>query len=222
MSIKIAPSILAANFAHLGEAVRSLTAAKADLVHIDIMDGHFVPNLTFGHTMVKALRRETKLPFDCHLMIEEPQRYIGEYLAAGADMISVHIEAEPHLQRALALIRAGGARAGVAVNPGSAVDLIADALDHCDYVVMMSVNPGFGGQKFISEVVPRIRRVTEMIRARRLNVVIEVDGGVTEQNIAEVVRAGATMIVAGTAVFGQGDPAVSIRNLRVAATSYAA
>lgn len=220
MSIKIAPSILAANFAHLGEAVRSLGISNADLVHIDVMDGHFVPNLTFGHGMVKALRAESTLPFDCHLMIDQPQRWIGEYLAAGADMISVHVEAEPHLQRALAMIRAGGARAGVAVNPATAVESIADALDHCDYVVMMSVNPGFGGQKFIGEVVPRIRRVVEMIRARRLSVVIEVDGGVTEQNIAEVVRAGATLIVAGTAVFGQGDPASAIRNLRAAATSY--
>jgi ribulose-phosphate 3-epimerase len=218
--VKIAPSILSADFARLGEAVRMLTAAKADLIHIDVMDGQFVPNLTIGHPVVKALRAETTLPFDCHLMIASPQRFIAEFLAAGADMISIHAEAEPHLHRALAMIRSGGAKAGVAINPATSTDILDDALEHCDYVVLMSVDPGFGGQKFIPAVVEKIRRVSEMIRTRRLAVSIEVDGGVTEENAGAVTRAGAEILVAGTAVFRHPHPAEAVRNLRSAATSY--
>jgi ribulose-phosphate 3-epimerase len=219
MSIQIAPSLLSADFARLGDALRMLEKGGADIVHLDVMDGRFVPNITIGPPVVKSLRKETALPFDCHLMIVEPQNYIDDFLAAGASMISVHVEAEPHLHRALSMIRAGGARAGIAINPATGLELLADALDYCDYVLVMTVNPGFGGQKFIEPAVGKIARLQEMIRSRGGRVAIEVDGGIDPSTAPLVAQAGASILVAGNAVFGQPDPAAAIANIRTAATS---
>ena len=204
MNVKIAPSLLSADFTRLAEEVSTIDPG-ADVLHLDVMDGHFVPNITIGPPVVKALRKTTKLPFDCHLMIQDPQRYIGAFLDAGANMISIHVEIEPHLQRALQMIREGGAKAGIAINPATAAETLSTALDFCDYVLVMTVNPGFGGQKFIEPVVPKIRHIARMIQERRLPVVIEVDGGVDPKTAPLVADAGATLLVAGSAVFGQKD-----------------
>ena len=214
--IKIAPSLLSADFARLAEELE--TVAEADILHLDVMDGHFVPNITIGPPIIKALRKRTKLPFDCHLMITDPQQYIPAFLDAGADMISIHIEAEPHLQRALQLIRDGGAKAGIAINPATSAESLSTALDFCDYVLVMTVNPGFGGQKFIEPVVPKIRHISRLIRERGLGVEIEVDGGIDARTAPHVVTAGATILVAGSAVFGQPDRADAIRTIRDAVT----
>lgn len=214
--IKIAPSLLSADFARLAEELE--TVAEADILHLDVMDGHFVPNITIGPPIIKALRKRTKLPFDCHLMITDPQQYIPAFLDAGADMISIHIEAEPHLQRALQLIRDGGAKAGIAINPATSAESLSTALDFCDYVLVMTVNPGFGGQKFIEPVVPKIRHISRLIRERGLSVEIEVDGGIDARTAPHVVTAGATILVAGSAVFGQPDRADAIRTIRDAVT----
>jgi len=214
--IKIAPSLLSADFARLADELA--TIASADLLHLDVMDGHFVPNLTIGPAIVKALRGHTKLPFDCHLMISEPQRYINRFLEAGADMISIHIETEPHLQRALQMIRDGGAKAGIAVNPATPAESLSAAIDYCDYVLAMTVNPGFGGQKFIEPVVPKIRHISRLIRERGLRVDIEVDGGIDAKTAPHVVAAGATILVAGNAVFGVADRAGAIESIRTAVT----
>ena len=219
MNVRLAPSILSADFARLSDAIGMIERGGAEVVHLDVMDGHFVPNITIGPPVVKALRKETDLPFDCHLMIEEPQRYIPDFLDAGANMISVHVEADHHLHRALALIRDGGAMAGIAINPATAIESIVDAIEYCDYVLVMSVNPGFGGQKFIPGAVERIRRLSEMIRARGLDVLIEVDGGIDENTASSVVGAGARLLVAGSAIFGRPDPVEAIRTLRTAATT---
>ncbi len=218
MKVRIAPSILSADFARLAEALAEIERGEGDIVHIDVMDGHFVPNITIGPPVVSAIRAATRLPLDCHLMIEHPQRYIDAFLAAGADMISVHVEADPHLHRALAQIRDGGAAAGIAINPATPIEALSDALDYCDYVLVMTVNPGFGGQKFIAGVVPKIRKLDGMVRGRGLNVAIEVDGGVDPSTARLVVDAGAEILVAGSAVFGNPDPAEAIRTLRTAAS----
>jgi len=210
--IKIAPSLLSADFARLAEELE--TVVDADLLHLDVMDGHFVPNITIGPPIVKALRKRTKLPFDCHLMISEPQKYIPAFLDAGADMISIHVETEPHLQRALQLIRDGGAKAGIAVNPATSAESLTTALDFCDYVLAMTVNPGFGGQKFIEPVVPKIRHISRLIRERGLGVEIEVDGGIDAKTAPHVVTAGATILVAGSAVFGQPNRQHAIQAIR--------
>jgi ribulose-phosphate 3-epimerase len=214
--IKIAPSLLSADFARLAEELE--TVASADLLHLDVMDGHFVPNLTIGPAIVKALRKHTKLPFDCHLMIAEPQKYIDRFLDAGADMISIHVETEPHLQRALQMIRDGGAKAGIAINPATATETLSTAMDFCDYVLAMTVNPGFGGQKFIEPVVPKIRHISRLIHERGLRVDIEVDGGVDARTAPHVVAAGASILVAGSAVFGAADRAGAIESIRNAVT----
>ena len=213
--IKIAPSLLSADFSRLAEELQSIEL-DADLLHLDVMDGHFVPNLTIGPAIVKACRAKSKLPFDCHLMIEEPQKYIAAFLDAGADMVSVHFEAEPHLQRALQLIRDGGAKAGIALNPATPAESLTTAIDFCDYVLVMTVNPGFGGQKFIEPVVPKIRHISQLIRERGLQVEIEVDGGIDAQTAPAVTDAGATILVAGSAVFGKPDRVAAMEAIRSA------
>jgi len=213
--IKIAPSLLSADFSRLAEELKTIEK-DADLLHLDVMDGHFVPNLTIGPGIVKACRAQSKLPFDCHLMINEPQKYIGAFLDAGADMISVHYEAEPHLQRAMQLIRDGGAKAGIALNPATPAESLTTAIDFCDYVLVMTVNPGFGGQRFIEPVVPKIRHIYRLIRERGLQVEIEVDGGIDVQTAPAVTGAGATILVAGSAVFGKPDRVAAMEAIRTA------
>lgn len=215
--IQIAPSLLSADFARLAEELTTIEPG-ADILHLDVMDGHYVPNITIGPPIVKALRNRTKLPFDCHLMISEPQKYIGAFLDAGADMISIHVETEPHLQRALQMIRDGGAKAGIAINPATSVESLSTAIEFCDYVLVMTVNPGFGGQKFIEPVVPKIRHIAKLIRERGLRVEIEVDGGVDATTAPHVVTAGASILVAGSAVFGKADRRHAIQTIRDAVT----
>ena len=209
----LAPSILSADFARLGEESGAVTAGGAALLHLDVMDGHFVPNLTIGPPVVASIRKTTALPLDCHLMIEEPDRYIERFVDAGADMISVHQEAVPHLHRTVHLIRERGAKCGVALNPGTPIATIDDLLPDLDYVLLMSVNPGFGGQRFLPLVIPKIRALRERLAARGLATRIEVDGGVAEDNLPALLQAGATLFVAGSAVFDGKDPRARARAL---------
>jgi ribulose-phosphate 3-epimerase len=221
MKIKIAPSLLSADFSRLGDEIASVEQ-HADLLHLDVMDGHFVPNLTIGPAIVKACRAQSKLTFDCHLMIDEPQRYIDAFIDAGANMISVHVEAERHLQRALQMIRDGGAKAGIAINPATAAESLTTAIEFCDFVLVMTVNPGFGGQKFIEPVVSKIRRIAEMVREAGAAVEIEVDGGIDARTAPLVCAAGARILVAGSAVFGKDDRPKAIEEIRSAATTVTA
>lgn len=216
--IDLAPSILSADFAHLADQVRSATEGGAAVIHVDIMDGHFVPNLTIGPPVVKSLRKATDLPLDCHLMIENPDEFIPIFIDAGADWISVHQEACRHLDRTLHLIRSHGAQVGVVINPATPVDTLAEVLDIVDYVLVMSVNPGFGAQKFIPNSLHKMRKLAEIRAQRGLRYRIEVDGGVALDTVAEVVRAGAEILVAGNAVFGNGDPKTNAQRLLKAAT----
>jgi ribulose-phosphate 3-epimerase len=216
--IELAPSILSADFARLAEQVRAASEGGSTVIHVDVMDGHFVPNLTVGPPLVKSLRKATKLPLDCHLMIENPDQFIAEFVEAGADWISVHQEACRHLNRTLNLIRSHDALAGVVINPATPVETLTEVLEIIDYVLVMSVNPGFGGQKFIPETVHKIRRLADLRSQRGLNYRIEVDGGIALETVAEVVRAGAEILVAGNAVFGQGDPKTNAQKLLKAAT----
>ncbi|MBI2678283.1 MAG: ribulose-phosphate 3-epimerase [Candidatus Koribacter versatilis] len=215
--IEIAPSILSADFARLGEEVRAAAEGGATLLHVDVMDGHFVPNITIGPPVVASLRKVTRLPLDVHLMIENPDPYVGQFVEAGADWVSVHQEACVHLHRTLGLIRSKGALAGVVVNPATPVESLIEVLDMVDYVLVMSVNPGFGGQKFIAGALPKIKKLVSLRAARGLNFRIEVDGGVTLETIGEVVRAGAEVLVAGNAVFGKGDAKQNVGKLLAAA-----
>lgn len=210
---EIAPSILSADFARLAEEINSIESGGATVLHVDVMDGRFVPNITIGLPVVKSLRKATSMTIDTHLMIVEPSRYASQFVEAGADMVSVHVEADPHLHRTLSSIRDAGGKAGIAINPATALTTIYDALPFADFVLIMSVNPGFGGQEFIPEVLQKVRRLRTEIRDRGLPVRIEIDGGVDAGNIKEVVDAGAEIIVAGSAVFGKPDPAEAVREL---------
>jgi ribulose-phosphate 3-epimerase len=216
--IELAPSILSADFARLAEQVRAASEGGSTVIHVDVMDGHFVPNLTVGPPLVKSLRKATDLPLDCHLMIENPDQFIAEFVEAGADWISVHQEACRHLNRTLNLIQSHDVLAGVVINPATPVETLSEVLEIVDYVLVMSVNPGFGGQKFIPETVHKIRRLADLRSERGLNYRIEVDGGIALETVAEVVRAGAEILVAGNAVFGQGDPKTDAQKLLKAAT----
>jgi ribulose-phosphate 3-epimerase len=215
--ILIAPSILAADFAALGEAVRMAEAGGADLVHIDVMDGHFVPNITIGVPVVRSLKKVARLPLDVHLMIEEPDRYAEAFVEAGAAMLSVHLEVLPHLHRTIQHIKSLGARAGVALNPSTPVGALEEVAGDVDHVLVMSVNPGFGGQTFIPRSESKIQAVRALLDGAGNPAPIEVDGGVDLGNIARLVAAGASIFVAGSSVYGMPDPAAAVRELRAAA-----
>jgi ribulose-phosphate 3-epimerase len=212
--VKIAPSVLSADFGRLADEVRAVTAAGADYIHVDVMDGRFVPNITIGPVVVAAMRKATKLPLDVHLMIEDPDRYIGDFAQAGADLIGVHVEACRHLHRVVQQIRAAGKRPSVTINPATPVDSVRYVLEDVAQVLVMSVNPGFGGQHFIPNVLPKIRALKEEITARGLAVDIEVDGGIKGDNVAEVAAAGGRVMVAGSAVFNAPDYRAAIAELR--------
>ncbi len=214
--IKIAPSILAADFSKLAEEVKEVEAAGAELIHIDVMDGHFVPNITMGPIVVEALRPITTLPLDVHLMIENPDQYIEAFVKAGADYITVHVETCKHLHRTLQLIKSFGIKSGVVLNPHTAVESILHVLDEVDLVLFMTVNPGFGGQKFIHSVLPKVKQLAELIKERQLSIEIEIDGGVNEETIIPCVQAGATIFVAGSAIYNEDDRAKALQRIKKA------
>ena len=214
LPIRIAPSILSADFGRLAEEVGAAEAAGADWIHVDVMDGRFVPNITIGPLVVEAVRRVTKLPIDAHLMIVEPERYVEAFAQAGADLVSVHAEVSPHLHRTLQAIRAAGARPSVALNPSTPLSAVEWVLADCDMVLLMTVNPGFGGQRYIPECTEKVRQLRALADARGQALEIEVDGGIKADTVAEVAAAGANVFVAGTAVFGAKDYAAAIRGIR--------
>jgi ribulose-phosphate 3-epimerase len=214
VSVRIAPSILAADFGQLGDEVARAEAAGADLIHVDVMDGHFVPNLTVGPAVVEALRRRTRLPLDVHLMVEAPDRYLEAFVEAGAAMISVHVEVLPHLHRTIGRLRELGVSPGVAINPSTPVGALAEIAGELDHVLVMSVNPGFTGQTFISRSIPKVRAVRTLLAEAGSNAAIEVDGGVDRTNAAALVAAGASILVAGAALFHAPDLARATRELR--------
>jgi ribulose-phosphate 3-epimerase len=218
--VEIAPSILSADFARLGEEISAVERGGASVLHVDVMDGHFVPNITVGLPVLKAVARTTRLTVDAHLMISEPGRYAEQFVEAGAQMVSVHVEIDPHIHRTLAAIKSKGAMAGVAINPATPLVYIEEALLFADFVLLMSVNPGFGGQKFIPTSLDKLRRLRRMIDERRLTTRIEIDGGIDRSNISEVVAAGAEIIVAGSAIFNTPDPAQAVRDLRQATVQW--
>jgi ribulose-phosphate 3-epimerase len=210
---EIAPSILSADFTRLADEIAAVESGGAKMLHVDVMDGHFVPNITIGLPVVKSLRKATKLEIDAHLMIEEPGRYAVQFVEAGADMVSVHVEADVHLQRTLVAIREAAGKAGIAINPATPLAALEEALPYADFVLLMSVNPGFGGQSFIPTSLDKLRRLKRMITDRGLDTKIEIDGGIDAGNISEIVKAGADFIVAGSAVYGHGDPTSAVREL---------
>lgn len=217
--IKIAPSILAADFSKLAEEVKEVEAAGAELIHIDVMDGHFVPNITMGPIVVEALRPVTDLPLDVHLMIEKPDQYIEQFAKAGADYITVHVEACPHLHRTLQLIRSTGAKSGVVLNPHTPVETILHVLEEIDLVLFMTVNPGFGGQKFIHSVLTKVKQLSGIIKERNLPIEIEIDGGVDAETIIPCVEAGATILVAGSAIYGKENRKEALQEIKRAGES---
>lgn len=214
-SIQIAPSMLASDLSRIGEEIRNLEKAGADVLHFDIMDGHFVPNITFGFPVLESLRPLTKLPFDAHLMISDADAYLDEFKRVGCDWVSVHIEACPHIHRTLHRIRELGMKAGVAINPGTSLSALDSVLDNADYILIMSVNPGFGGQKFIATAFDRVKELKKKIGIRKVQ--IQIDGGIKKENIGEAVRAGCEILVVGTGLFSVKDYQKSISELREAA-----
>lgn len=214
--IKIAPSILAADFAKLGQEVKEVEAAGAELIHIDVMDGHFVPNISFGAIALEAIRPLSTLPMDVHLMIENPDQYIEQFAKAGADYITVHVEACRHLHRTIQLIRSHGVKPGVVLNPHTPIETIQHILEDVDMVLIMTVNPGFGGQKFIESVVPKVEALSEIIKERGLNIEIEIDGGINAETIVPCAKAGATVFVAGSAIYSKEDRAQALQEIKQA------
>jgi ribulose-phosphate 3-epimerase len=210
---EIAPSILSADFARLADEIKAVEEGGATVLHVDVMDGHFVPNITIGLPVVRSLRKATKLTLDCHLMITDPGRYAEQFVEAGADMVSVHVEADAHLHRTLTSIRKAGGKAGIAVNPATSLSVLDEALPFADFILVMSVNPGFGGQAFIHTAIEKVRRLREMIESLGLQVRIEIDGGIDAGNILEVIEAGAQILVAGSAIYGKPSPADAVREL---------
>jgi ribulose-phosphate 3-epimerase len=217
--IKIAPSILSADFAKLAEEIKDVENGGADYIHVDVMDGHFVPNITIGPLIVEAIRPGTKLPLDVHLMIEQPDLYINEFVRAGADIITVHVEACKHLHRTIQLIKSFGIKAGVVLNPHTPVESIQHILEEIDMVLFMTVNPGFGGQAFIPQVLPKIKQLSDIIKEKQLPIEIEVDGGINEQTAKQCVEAGATVLVAGSAIYNKVDRHQAIQSLRESISS---
>ena len=220
MNIRLAPSILAADFAALGEAVAAVERGGADLIHVDVMDGHFVPNLTVGPPVVRSLRRVARVPLDVHLMIEDPDRYIEAFVEAGAAMVSVHVEAASHLQQTLSVIRSLGATAGAVLNPATPVGALGEVAAEVDYVLVMTVNPGFGGQTFLAQSESKIRRVRALLDEVGNQAPVEVDGGIDLETVGRVVAAGAEILVAGSAIFGAPDPEAAARDLKAAAARH--
>jgi ribulose-phosphate 3-epimerase len=221
-AVWVAPSILSADFAALGRDIAAVERGGADLIHVDVMDGHFVPNITIGVPVVRAIKRIATRPLDVHLMITEPDRYIDDFAAAGANMISVHVEGLPHLHRTITYIKTLGVKAGAVINPSTPVAALEDIARDLDFVLVMSVNPGFGGQSFIAHSLDKVRRLRAMLAAAGSAAQIEIDGGIDASNVAEVVEAGATILVAGNAIFSDADPESATRALRAAANGAAA
>jgi ribulose-phosphate 3-epimerase len=215
--VQIAPSILAADFANLGSAIRLVESAGAEVIHVDVMDGHFVPNITMGPPVVASIRKVTSLPLDVHLMIEDPDAYVQSFIDVGADWVSVHVETCPHLDRTLQLIRSLGAKPGVVLNPATSLSTLDEVLRIVDHVLVMTVNPGFGGQRFLPYTLEKVQRLRKVIQHKGLSAKIEVDGGVGLENVPDLVKSGANILVVGSQIFGDPDPAAAVKKLKALA-----